>query len=147
LGLIHRDLKSLNILLNDDLVCKIIDFGTSRAVTQDTQMTKNVGTTAWIAPEVLNTSKNYSSKADVYSFAIVMWELLTGDEPFKDLKIWAIPQHVLEGKRLPIPDGADKDYVEWMKKAWDENPDKRPSFDTLDKAFDEMLTKIPPKKK
>lgn len=67
--LIHRDIKSRNILLNEDLECKIIDFGTSRSLKSDKFMTKNVGSPAWIAPEVFLTD-NYTEKADIYSFAI-----------------------------------------------------------------------------
>jgi tRNA A-37 threonylcarbamoyl transferase component Bud32 len=140
LNIIHRDLKSFNILVNSNMKCKIIDFGTSRVVDHVKKMTGNLGTPAWMAPEVLTNAK-YSQKADVYSFGIVMWELLTGEEPFHDMKTWAIPDAVISGKRPPIPKDVDKIYVAIMEQAWHQEPEMRPTFEQLDLAFEYLLKK------
>ena len=89
--LMHRDLKSLNLLLTDemegpnDLVrCKITDFGLTRSVQEDSgMMTGQAGTFHWMAPEVLENSP-YTQSADVYSFGIVLWEILAREPPFKN---------------------------------------------------------------
>lgn len=91
--LMHRDLKSLNLLLaeevkgpNDLVQAKITDFGLARKFEDsdggaEAMMTGQAGTFHWMAPEVLENSP-YTQKADVYSFGIVMWEILAREPPF-----------------------------------------------------------------
>lgn len=140
LNLVHRDLKSANILLNQDLTCKIIDFGTSRVVAANNQrMTKNIGTPAWIAPEVFQNESTYGSEADVYSFAILMWELLTCELPYGNLNVFEIPDAVCKGKRPDFnPADSDEEYTALMCQAWDPDPAKRPTMEQLEVG----LTKI-----
>ena len=77
--LLHRDLKSLNILLDNNLTAKLADFGWARI--KETLMTGKIGTYQWMAPEVIACSP-YTEKADVYSFAIIMWELAIRKPPY-----------------------------------------------------------------
>uniref|UniRef100_H3G576 Protein kinase domain-containing protein n=1 Tax=Phytophthora ramorum TaxID=164328 RepID=H3G576_PHYRM len=77
---IHRDLKSNNVLLTDKLEPKVIDFGVSRGLV-DLTMTAGVGTPYWTAPEILE-GKRYTEKADIYSFGVVLSELDTGKIPY-----------------------------------------------------------------
>ncbi|KAE8895692.1 hypothetical protein PF007_g14437 [Phytophthora fragariae] len=101
--LIHRDVKSNNILLTDKLEPKLIDFGVSRG-TAELTMTAGVGTPYWTAPEILE-GKRYTEQADIYSFGVVLSELDTGRVPYSDavtkggtkLKAVQILQHVLAG--------------------------------------------------
>jgi serine/threonine-protein kinase CTR1 len=79
---IHRDLKSLNILLDDAFTAKISDFGWTRFKADS--MTNRIGTYQWMAPEVI-TGSRYSESADVYSFGVIMWELLTNKPPYREL--------------------------------------------------------------
>lgn len=92
----HRDLKSLNLLLtepitgpNDFVQVKVSDFGLSRGFDAESSTKNNLtgmaGTYHWMAPEVLS-SKPYSTKADVYSYGIVLWEILSRCTPFKGMK-------------------------------------------------------------
>ncbi|GMF30926.1 unnamed protein product [Phytophthora fragariaefolia] len=83
--LIHRDLKSRNILLTNTLEAKLIDFGVSRG-RQEHSMTAGVGTPYWTAPEVLE-GKRYTEQADIYSFGVVLTELDTGKIPYYDALI------------------------------------------------------------
>ena len=77
---LHRDLKSLNVLLDEYYTPKIADFGWTRLLAE--KMTLKVGTFQWMAPEVI-VSKHYTEKADVYSFGIILWEIASREPPFK----------------------------------------------------------------
>ena len=77
--ILHRDLKSLNVLLDHALNCKLADFGWTRVI--DKEMTSKIGTYQWMAPEVIRGYK-YSEKADVFSFGIILWELATRKPPY-----------------------------------------------------------------
>ncbi|ETW09747.1 TKL protein kinase, variant [Aphanomyces invadans] len=81
---IHRDLKAKNVLLGDQYEAKLSDFGTSRSTVGDATMTAEVGTIAWIAPEVLKGQK-YSVSADMYSFGVLMSEVDMGISPYSHL--------------------------------------------------------------
>ncbi|KAJ0984556.1 hypothetical protein J5N97_002912 [Dioscorea zingiberensis] len=83
-GVIHRDLKSDNLLLNDEMRVKVVDFGTSCLETKSRKSKGNMGTYRWMAPEMIK-EKPYTRKVDVYSFGIVLWELTTTLVPFQGM--------------------------------------------------------------
>jgi hypothetical protein len=122
---IHRDLKSLNLLVDETLAVKVADFGESR--TAETNMTIATGTYNWMAPEVL-TSRNYTAKADVFSFGIILWELLMNRLPDRSL------DDVKEGNAPPVPPELEREFpafVDLIRLCTKHNPNKRPTFAML----------------
>ncbi|RLN32643.1 hypothetical protein BBJ28_00000432 [Nothophytophthora sp. Chile5] len=107
--LVHRDLKSRNVLLSSDLKAKLSDFGTSRFRSLDNTMTAGVGTGRWLAPEVITGDTNYGPAVDVYSFGVLLTELDTNQIPYsnahgpngKKLSDMTILHQVATGKLRP----------------------------------------------
>lgn len=128
-GIIHRDLKPPNLLLTRcGTVLKICDFGT--ACDMKTYMTNNKGSAAWMAPEVFE-GNNYTEKCDVFSFGIILWEMVSRRKPYEDMSgfnafriMWAVHN----GTRPPLIADIPKPIEDLMTSCWDKEPSKRPSF-------------------
>jgi len=148
-NLIHRDLKSLNLLASvsdADFTVKICDFGVSRVVDRRKTMTGNVGTVSWIAPEVFEQRK-YTEKADVYSFGIVLWELLTRRVPFADIHSFSIPVAVIKGDRPSIPKDSPSALKKLIRECWQPKASKRPPFSKVVEFLSKILDQLPPNQK
>ncbi|KAL7093161.1 hypothetical protein ACP275_11G025800 [Erythranthe tilingii] len=133
-NIVHFDLKCENLLVNmrdpHRPVCKIGDLGLSK-VKHHTLVSGGVrGTLPWMAPELLSGKSNMvTEKIDVYSFGIVMWELLTGDEPYKDMHCASIIGGIVNSTLRPqIPTWCDPEWKSLMESSWDSDPAVRPSF-------------------
>ncbi|KAM9480896.1 mitogen-activated protein kinase kinase kinase 10 isoform 2-T2 [Clarias gariepinus] len=135
---IHRDLKSSNILIleplaRDDLsgkTLKITDFGLAREWHRTTKMSA-AGTYAWMAPEVIKVSL-FSKSSDVWSFGVLLWELLTGEVPYREIDALAVAYGVAMNKlTLPIPSTCPEAFAQLLGECWSPNPHSRPSFSNI----------------
>jgi len=146
ISLVHRDLKSSNILIaervekDDELLfktLKITDFGLAREVNHTTKISA-AGTYAWMAPEVIKTS-TFSKGSDVWSYGIVLWELLTGETPYKGINDMAIAYGVAMNKlNLHIPTTCPEDWRCLMEDCWRFDCHERGSFQSIITRLDEV---------
>ncbi|XP_054643748.1 mitogen-activated protein kinase kinase kinase 20 isoform X2 [Dunckerocampus dactyliophorus] len=134
---IHRDLKSRNVVITADKVLKICDFGASKFLTHTTHMSL-VGTFPWMAPEVIQ-SLPVSETCDTFSFAVVLWEMLTREIPFKGLEGLQVAWLVVEKEeRLTIPSGCPASFAELMRDCWSTDPKGRPTFKQILSTLESM---------
>ncbi|KAF2366546.1 Serine-threonine/tyrosine-protein kinase catalytic domain [Trinorchestia longiramus] len=141
---LHLDLKSMNVLLDGYTRAKIADFGFSilRRSRSPAQKGAIRGTPAWMAPELL-TKGEVSAKCDVYSYAIILWEMLTSEQPFKGYDVLQILESVEAGVRPPLPNAhVSRELRELITSCWAQNAALRPSFAEVLGALEEAS--VPP---
>jgi len=132
--IVHFDLKCDNLLVNvkdpSRPICKVADFGLSK-MKQATLVSGGMrGTLPWMAPELLTMSgTKVSEKIDVYSFGIVMWEILTGEDPYDGMHYGGVIGGILSNTlRPPVPTSCDPEWRKLMEQCWSTEPERRPTF-------------------
>ncbi|KAJ6703105.1 KINASE SUPERFAMILY WITH OCTICOSAPEPTIDE/PHOX/BEM1P DOMAIN-CONTAINING PROTEIN [Salix viminalis] len=150
--IIHFDLKCDNLLVNlrdpQRPICKVGDFGLSK-IKRNTLVSGGVrGTLPWMAPELLDGNSNrVSEKVDVFSFGIVMWEILTGEEPYANMQFGAIIGGIVSNTlRPPLPEHCDTGWRTLMEECWASHPEARPSFTEITDRLRNMSASLQPKR-
>lgn len=137
-NIIHRDLKPGNILLDENLHSIITDFGFSKSALTTNSVTASdcFGTPAYNSPEVYDVEGKYSEKIDVYSFGIIMYEIVTNCLAFPDAKnAYEIKKKVIKGKRPEFTTPVKKGLKELIEQCWHQEPQQRPSFEQIFKKL------------
>ena len=134
LQLIHKDLKSSNILLDQNFLPKISDFGISSRI-GNINNTNSIGTVSIMAPELFK-KETFDQSVDVYSYGILLWEMITKLEPFSSYDSAQIIYNVLNKEERPIiPNDTPTFLKTIIQKCWSTNPKDRPTFSDIVKEF------------
>ncbi|XP_053692558.1 mitogen-activated protein kinase kinase kinase 7 [Sabethes cyaneus] len=141
-AMIHRDLKPPNLLLvRNGTVLKICDFGT--VTDKSTMMTNNKGSAAWMAPEVFEGS-TYTEKCDVFSWGIILWEVIAREQPFKNIEnSYAIMWRVHQGSRPRVIENCPKPIERLMTNCWNQDPADRPPMQVVANIMNQLCKFFP----
>uniref|UniRef100_A0A8C5LQ85 receptor protein-tyrosine kinase n=1 Tax=Leptobrachium leishanense TaxID=445787 RepID=A0A8C5LQ85_9ANUR len=143
MGYVHRDLAARNILINSNLVCKVSDFGLSRVLEDDPEAayTTRGGKIPirWTAPEAIAFRK-FTSASDVWSYGIVMWEVMSyGERPYWEMTNQDVIKAVEEGYRLPSPMDCPAALYQLMLDCWQKDRNSRPKFEEIVSMLDKLI--------
>uniref|UniRef100_A0A3P9L803 Protein kinase domain-containing protein n=1 Tax=Oryzias latipes TaxID=8090 RepID=A0A3P9L803_ORYLA len=140
-GILHRDLKMQNVMLCEDLHAKLADFGlctmSATCCPSNEGETENLGTLKYTPPEAYDINYKPVRSFDVYSFAIFLWAILSGEEPFPNAHPTRLRKCVAKGQRPTLDELAktDKagmsDLLDLMQKCWNGDPTQRPTFEGM----------------
>ncbi|XP_043933126.1 tyrosine-protein kinase CSK [Protopterus annectens] len=126
---VHRDLAARNVLVSDDNIAKVSDFG----LTKEASSVQDTGKlpVKWTSPEALR-EKKFSTKSDVWSYGILLWEIYSfGRVPYPRIPLKDVVPRVEKGYKMESPDGCPAPVYEVMKRCWHLDPNQRPSFKQL----------------
>ncbi|XP_042000398.1 probable serine/threonine-protein kinase SIS8 isoform X1 [Salvia splendens] len=141
--IVHRDLKSPNLLVDKNWVVKVCDFGLSRMKHSTFLSSRSTaGTAEWMAPEVLRNEPS-NEKCDVYSFGVILWELCTMRQPWGGMNPMQVVGAVgFQHRRLDIPDDMDPVIKDIVLRCWETDPNLRPTFSEIMAALKPLQKSI-----
>ncbi|KAK6175675.1 hypothetical protein SNE40_014077 [Patella caerulea] len=146
LKFVHRDLAARNCMLDQNFRAKVADFGLARDIyekdyySSDNKKTKLP--VKWMAMESLEKG-TYSAKSDVWSFGVVLWELMTrGVNPYPEVDNWDVIRYLKAGRRMAQPQYCPDPLFEIMRQCWTANPQDRPAFSDLVNEISNMIQKL-----
>uniref|UniRef100_A0A9J8D721 Tyrosine-protein kinase n=1 Tax=Cyprinus carpio carpio TaxID=630221 RepID=A0A9J8D721_CYPCA len=143
---VHRDLRAANILVGDNLVCKVADFGLARLI-EDNEYTARQGAKfpiKWTAPEAALYGR-FTIKSDVWSFGVLLTELTTkGRVPYPGMVNREVLDQVERGYRMPCPAECPESLHELMLTCWRKEPEERPTFEYLQSFLEDYFTSTEP---
>ncbi|KAG0224671.1 hypothetical protein BGW41_005018 [Actinomortierella wolfii] len=138
---LHTDLKSENVLLSSSMEVKLCDTGCAhlKAASAATSASFQNGAVRWMAPELFDQQSEHTTKSDMYSFGMVMWEMATNSTiPFNEYYDYdAVIALVKDGKRENLPTDTPEGYRAWVEQCWDQDPSKRPEASEFTLGKDE----------
>ncbi|XP_074857907.1 ephrin type-A receptor 1 isoform X2 [Carettochelys insculpta] len=141
---VHRDLAARNILVTHGLQCKVSDFGLSRVLENNVEGTYETKggkiPIRWTAPEAI-AHRIFTSASDVWSYGIVMWEVLSfGDKPYGDMTNQEVMKSIEDGYRLPPPVDCPSILYELMKGCWSYDRTRRPRFPEIQGQLEHLIS-------
>ncbi|XP_064417178.1 tyrosine-protein kinase HCK-like, partial [Latimeria chalumnae] len=138
---VHRDLRAANILVSETLVCKVADFGLARVI-KDNEYEAEVAEfpLKWTAPEGIK-NKSFTLKSDVWSFGILLMEIVTyGHIPYPGMSDSDMIRALEYDYRMPRPDGCPEELYDIMLKCWKKKPEDRPTFEYMQSILEDLYT-------
>uniref|UniRef100_A0A3B4FPQ0 Tyrosine-protein kinase n=1 Tax=Pundamilia nyererei TaxID=303518 RepID=A0A3B4FPQ0_9CICH len=140
--LVHRDLAARNVLISDDNVAKVSDFGLTKVDSKVSDKAKLP--VKWTAPEALKKEK-FSTKSDVWSYGILLWEIFSyGRQPYPKMSLQEVKDKVEQGYRMEAPEDCPPSVYSLMRVCWEQEPRKRPGFHKLREKLDREMEKLSP---
>ena len=143
-GVLHRDLKSANVLIDDTWRAKLTDFGLSK-IQSASIMTISERSRAiqWMAPESLTRYCVYTEQSDIYSYGVILWEIMTGKWPYEGITEKEILNRTEQGRREEIPQTVPTVYAEIIRRCWSKNPNERPSLTEIIREIESYEVRPP----
>ncbi|KAL6174640.1 hypothetical protein ACLB2K_051286 [Fragaria x ananassa] len=141
--IVHRDLKSSNLMVDKNWTVKVGDFGLSKLKNATFLTAKSGrGTPQWMAPEVLRNEPS-NEKSDVFSFGVILWEIMTVSVPWDNLNPLQVVGVVgFMDRRLDIPEGLNPEIVSIIEDCWRSDPGQRPSFEDVIQRMKNLVIKV-----